>query len=382
MKNPFFNEDHILIKETVRDFANEQLEKVAEKMDKEDYFPMDLFHQLGELGLLAPTIPDKYHGSDTDYIAQAIILEELARVSPAFALSVGAHSNLVIDNYFRNANDEQREKYLPKLAKGEWIGALALTEPGSGSDALSMKTTAKEDGDYYILNGSKTFITNAPIANFALVYAKTAPDLGENGISAFLVPTDLKGLSHGEPFDKMGMRGSLTGELFFTDVAVPKENLMGELNRGKYIVMSGLSIERAVLSSINLAISKTVLQIATQYANEREQFGQTIGKFQMIQEKLANIYIESTAAELLVYSTLSQLQKNHRMNKEAAAAILYTSETSTRHALDAIQILGGYGYMKEYKVEKFMRDAKLLEIGAGTNEIRRLIIARDLLSGK
>ena len=378
MINPYFTEEHQLIRETVRGFANDKLEPLADKMDKEDYFPLELFKELGELGLLGPTVSEKYGGADTDYISQAIILEELARVSPAFSLSIGAHSNLTVDNMYRNSNDWQRETFVKKLATGEWVGALALTEPGSGSDALSMKTVAVEDGDDYLITGSKTFITNAPIADISLVYAKTAPELGTKGISAFIIPMDLKGIKRGEHLDKMGMRGSLTSEIFFDEVRVPKSHLLGELNSGSKIVMSGLSIERATLAAISLGISKTSLSMALRYSQEREQFGRPISQFQMIQDKLANMYTEAKASELLVYWALGQVQNNHRSNIEAAASIMYAAERSTVHALDAIQILGGYGYMKEYKIERFMRDAKLLEIGAGTTEVRKIVIAREL----
>jgi len=379
MLNNLFTDEHIMIREVVRDFAREKLEPLTEKMDKEDYFPINLFKEMGDLGLLGPTISEIYGGADADYITQAIILEELAKISPAFALSIGAHSNLTVDNLFRNSNEKQKEKYIPKLVSGEYMGALALTEPSSGSDAMSMKSTAVEDGDYYLISGSKTFITNAPIADVAVLYAKTAPQLGSRGISAFIMPMDNKGVSTGEPLNKMGMRGSLTSEIFMDEVAIPKENLLGELNKGGAIVMSGLSIERATLAAISLGISKSSLNIALRYSKEREQFGQSISNFQMIQDKLAMMYTETKASELLVYDSLSIIQNNHKANKEAASAILYAAEMSTRHALEGIQILGGYGYMKEYKIERLMRDAKLLEIGAGTSEIRKLIIAKDLL---
>ncbi len=379
MLKSFFTEEHQMIRDTVKEFANDKLEPIAEKMDKEDYFPMDLFKELGELGLLAPTISEEYNGADAGYISQAIILEELARVSPAFALSIGAHSNLTADNMFRNSNEWQRETFVSKLATGEAVGALALTEPGSGSDALSMKTVAVEDGDYFLLSGAKTFITNAPVANTALVYAKTAPELGSKGISAFIMPMNSKGVSVGKHMDKMGMRGSLTSEIFMDDVAIPKTHLLGELNHANKIVMAGLSVERAVLAAISLGISKTSLEIALRYSREREQFGKPISNFQMIQDKLANIYTETKASELLVYNALAEIQDNHKANKEAASSIMYAAERSTVHALDAVQILGGYGYMREYKIEKFARDAKLLEIGAGTTEIRKIVIARDLI---
>lgn len=378
-----FNEEQKLIRDTVRDFAKSRLEPVAERMDQDDYWPHDLFLELGELGLLGPTVGEDYGGAGSDYITQAIILEELAKISPAFSLSIGAHSNLTLDNINRNATPEQKAKYLPKLVSGEHSGCLGLTEPDSGSDALGMRTTAKLEGDYYILNGSKTYITNASFADIGVIYAKTAPELGAKGVTAFLVELDSEGVSRGQPFDKMGMRGSKTGELFFDNVKVPVENVMGAVNEGRKIVMGGLSAERAVLAAISLGISESVSQMALTYSLEREQFGQKIANFQLIQDKLANMYTETMTSKLLVYWAVSEIQKNHRANKEAAASIWYAAEKSTKLALDAIQVLGGAGYMKEYKVEKFMRDAKLLEIGAGTTEIRKLIIARDLIrSGK
>ncbi|RMG42503.1 MAG: isovaleryl-CoA dehydrogenase [Methanobacteriota archaeon] len=374
-----FNEDQKIIQETVRDFAQTRLSKVAERMDREDYWPHDLFLELGELGLLGPTVPEEYGGAGADYIVQAIILEELAKVSPAFALSIGAHSNLVLDNIRRNANHEQKQKYLPRLCSGEWMGALCLTEPDHGSDALGMETTARREGDYYVLNGSKTFITNAPLAQLGIVYAKTRPDLGPKGISAFLVELDSEGVSRGKAMDKMGMRGSKTGELFFDEVKVPAENLMGIENEGRKIVMSGLSAERATLAAISVGICQRAGEIALNYSLEREQFGQKIANFQMIQDKLARMYVEGKASRLLVYWALKEIERDHRANVPAAASIYYAAERSTQIALDAIQVLGGYGYMKEYEIEKFARDAKLLEIGAGTSEIRKLIIAKELI---
>jgi len=379
MIKQFFTDEHEMIADTVRDFAQTKLSPVVDKMDKEDYFPMELFKELGELGLLGPTVSMDYGGAGADYIAQSVILEELARVSPAFALSIGAHSNLCLDNLYRNANDEQRSRYVEKLATGEYLGALALTEPDTGSDALGMRTVAVDDGEYYLISGSKTYITNAYLADIAIVYAKTEPELGSRGITAFIMELNSEGVTRGKPMSKMGMRGSLTSELFFDNVRIPKTNILGEVNEGRKIVMSGLSIERAVLAAISLAISKTSLAIALDYALERQQFGRPIAKFQLIQDKLARLYTESQASNLLVYWALSEVQDDHAKNKEAAASIMYASERSTQHALEAIQVLGGAGYMKEYKIERFMRDAKLLEIGAGTNEIRKLIIARELI---
>ncbi|MDH5401003.1 MAG: acyl-CoA dehydrogenase family protein [Candidatus Heimdallarchaeota archaeon] len=374
-----FSEEHQIIQETVRDFAVEKLDKVAEKMDKEDYFPLELFREIGELGLLGPTIHPDYEGAGADYITQGIILEELSRISPAFALSVGAHSNLCLDNIFRNANEIQRQKYVPDLVTGKKVGCLALTEPNSGSDAMGLKTTAVEEGDFYILSGSKTFITNAPIGDIALIYAKTNPSAGGKGVTAFIMPMNTKGVTTGKPMEKMGMRGSLTGEIFLEDVAIPKENILGQVNNGRSVAMSGLAIERAVLAAISLGISKTALDISLKYSSERHQFGKPINEFQLIKEKIANMYTETQASHFLVYWALSEIETNHNANKESCASIMHASEKSTIHALDAIQILGGYGYMKEYKIEKFARDAKLLEIGAGTTEVRKIIIARELI---
>jgi len=373
------SEEHELVRSTVRQFAQRELAKVEERMDKEDYFPLDLFKKLGEIGMLGITVPSEYDGAGLDYISQAICLEELSRVSPAFALSVGAHSNLCLDNLYRNGNKKQREEIVPKLATGKWIGCLALTEPSSGSDALSLQTTAQKRNDMYVLSGSKTFITNAPVADVAIVYARTAPELGHRGLSAFVVALNKEGVRRGRQFDKMGMRGSPTGELFFDECVLEKDALLGAENEGTSIIMSGLSVERAVLAGISLGIQEQAAELAVRYARERRQFGVPIAQFEMIQEKIANMYVNIEASRLLIYKALMLLQKDKGRNREAAAAILFAAEGSTRTALDAIQIMGGYGYMREFKVEKLMRDAKLLEIGAGTSEIRRLIIAKDVL---
>ena len=373
------SEEHQMVSDIVRRFATEELSPVAARMDEEDYFPIDLFRKLGQIGMLGITVPTEYGGSGLDYISQMICLEEIARISPAFALSVGAHSNLCLDNLFRNGSREQRELYAPKLSSGEWIGCLALTEPESGSDALSMRTTAELRDKHYSLNGSKTFITNAPVADIALVYAKTEPSLGHKGISAFIIEGSNPGFRKGRKFDKMGMRGSPTGELFLDSCNVPTTSLLGKKNEGAAIVMSGLSVERAVLAGISLGIQEQCMDLAVDYSRQRKQFGLPISKFELIQEKIANMYVGIEASRLLIYKSLHALQKDKRKNREAAAAIMFSAETSTKTALDAIQIMGGYGYMKEFRVEKLMRDAKLLEIGAGTTEIRKLIIARELL---
>jgi isovaleryl-CoA dehydrogenase len=372
-------EDVAAIRQAVRDFARKDLERVADRMDREDYWPAEVFRRLGELSFLGPTIPPELSGAGLGYEAQAVILEELARVSPAFALSVGAHSNLCLDNLFRHATESQRARYVPNLASGRSVGALALTEPGSGSDALSLRTRATRRGGAYVLEGSKQFITNGPIADTYLVYAKTDPDRGAHGISAFIVERRFSGVQVTRQLDKMGMRGSPTGELVFDHVEVPSENLLGTENEGVSVVMSGLNVERAVLAAIPLGIMAECLDRSVAYARTREQFGQPIGRFQLIQEKLADMYMQLEASRGLVAAALRSVATDLRHGRAACAALTYASEASTRVALQAIQIHGGYGYMRDLPLERLMRDAKLLEIGAGTSEIRRLVIARELL---
>ena len=373
------SDEETALQEAARRFAQSEITPVVERMDRDDYFPRDLFHQLGELGFLGITVPEESGGLGQSYIAQAAVLEEFARVSPAFALSAGAHANLCVDNLARNGSDAQRAKYLPPLIAGTAIGALALTEPDAGSDALSLRTVARKEGDSYVLNGTKQFITNGPVADTLLLYAKTDPEKGPRGISAFIVPTTTPGFSVSRALDKMGMRGSPTGELVLRDCAVPAENLVGHENGGVRIVMSGLNVERAVLAAIPVGIIAECLDRSIRYAQERAQFGRKIGQFQLIQAKLADMYAELEASRLLVYSALLAVQKDKRSLRQSAMALTYASEASTRVALQAIQIHGGYGYIRDYPVERLARDAKLLEIGAGTSEIRRLIVARELL---
>ena len=373
------SDEETQIREAARTFARREIQPIADRMDREDYFPRDTFAKLGAEGFLGITLPERWGGLGLSYIAQALVLEEIARVSPALALSVGAHSNLMADNLARNGTDAQRDRYLPSLASGKTIGALALTEPNAGSDALSLATTARKEGDVYRLNGSKQFITNGPVADVLLVYAKTDPKAGARGISAFLVTKDSPGFTVSLPLDKMGMRGSPTGELSFQDVRIPADHLVGRENEGVAIVMSGLNIERAVLAGIPLGIMEECLARATSYAREREQFGQKIGRFELVAAKLANMWTDLEAARYLVYSALVSVQSNTRSARASSAALTFASEASTRHALEAIQILGGYGYMRDTPLEHLARDAKLLEIGAGTSEIRRLVIARELL---
>ncbi|MGP8158131.1 MAG: acyl-CoA dehydrogenase family protein [Thermoplasmata archaeon] len=367
------------LREAARRFARKEIAPVSERMDREDHFPRDVFARLGEQGFLGLTLPEKYGGLGLSYVAQALVLEEIARVSPALALSVGAHSNLFADNVARNADDDQRAAFLPAAAAGEAVGALALTEPDAGSDAVSIRMRAERDGGHYRLNGTKQFITNGPVADMMLVYAKTAPDKGSRGISAFLVRRDTPGFSVTKSLDKMGMRGSPTGELAFQDVEVPRDQLVGKENDGVRIMMSGLNVERAVLTAIPVGIIAECLDRSVAYARQREQFGQKIGRFQLIQAKLAEMYSDLEASRWLMYAALETVRTDHRILRASAAALTFASEASTRVALDAIQIHGGYGYMRDLPLERLARDAKLLEIGAGTSEIRRLIVARELL---
>ena len=367
------------LREASRRFVAKELRPIAARMDKDDWFPREAFRALGDAGFLGVTVPEAYGGLGLPYTAQAVILEEIARASPALALSVGAHSNLCADNLARNGTDEQRAKFLPPLVRGETVGALALTEPGAGSDAVALSTTARKDGDQYVLNGSKQFITNGPVADTLLVYAKTDPSAGPHGISALIVEASAPGFTVSRALDKMGMRGSPTGELAFQGVRVPVSQRVGAENEGVGIVMSGLNVERAVLSAIPVGIIAECLDLSTRYAREREQFGEKIGRFQLIQEKLANMYIALESSRLLMRAALDSVQEDKRSSRVSSAALTYASEASTRVALDAVQVHGGYGYTRDYAVERLARDAKLLEIGAGTSEIRRLVIARELL---
>jgi isovaleryl-CoA dehydrogenase len=362
-----------------RRFARKEIAPVAVRMDREEYFPRDVFRRLGEQGFLGVTLPTEYGGLGLSYLAQALILEEIARVSPALALSVGAHSNLFGDNLARNGTPAQRAAALPAIITGEAVGALALTEPNAGSDAVAVRTRAERRGDHYVLNGSKQFITNGPVADWLLVYAKTAPERGPHGISAFLVSSKTPGFSVAKRLDKMGMRGSPTGELAFQDCAVPADRLVGGENDGVAIMMSGLNVERAVLAGIPVGILAECLEQSLEYARTREQFGQKIGQFELVQAKLADMYTDLEAARGLTYAALDSVGKDRRSLRQSAAALTFASEASTRHALAAIQIHGGYGYMRDLPIERLARDAKLLEIGAGTSEIRRLVVARELL---
>ncbi len=367
------------LREATRRFVRKEVAPVADRMDREDFFPRELFRRLGEQGFLGVTIPVEFGGLGLSYVAQALILEEIARASPALALSVGAHSNLFGDNLARNGSAAQRARYLPPIVAGSAIGALALTEPNAGSDAVSITTRAERKGDHYVLNGSKQFITNGPVADTLLVYAKTDPAAGAHGISAFVVPKESPGFSVTKSLDKMGMRGSPTGALAFQDVIVPVDHRVGAEHHGVEIMMSGLNVERAVLAAIPIGIMVECLDRCVEYAQQREQFGHKIGRFELIQAKLAEMYTALQAARGLVFAALDAVARDPRSLKAAAAALTYASEASTRVALDAIQIHGGYGYMRDLPLERLARDAKLLEIGAGTSEIRRLVVGRELV---
>jgi isovaleryl-CoA dehydrogenase len=367
------------LQDAARKFVAKEVRPVAARMDHDDWFPREVFRSLGDAGFLGVTVSEEYGGLGLPYTAQAVVLEEIARASPALALSVGAHSNLCVDNLARNGTEAQRRRFLPPLVRGEKVGALALTEPNAGSDAVSITTTARREGNGYLLNGSKQFITNGPVADTLLVYAKTDPTKGPRGISAFVVESASKGFAVARALDKMGMRGSPTGELAFQDVHVAADQLVGEEHGGVSIVMSGLNVERAVLSAIPLGIIAECLDLSVKYSREREQFGEKIGRFQLIQEKLANMYMALEASRGLVRAALEAVQSDKRTGRPSSAALTFASEASTRVALDAVQVHGGYGYTRDYAVERLARDAKLLEIGAGTSEIRRLLIARELL---
>ena len=373
-----------MIKETVYKWSVNELGPIQEKVDDEDWLPPDFFKKCADIGILGITMDEKYGGLGGDVLMQALAIEEMSRISPALAMTYGAHSNLCGNNIHKNADEALKEKYLPPMIEGEKIGALGLTEPGAGSDAMSLRTRAVKKGDKYVLNGSKIFITNGPVADILLVYAKTEPDLGAKGISAFIVEKDFPGFSISRKLKKCGMRGSPTGELLFEDCEVPAENLVGQENLGVNVMTSGLDIERIVLAAGSVGMAQQALDYSVKYAVEREQFGKSIASFQMIQQKLADMYARTEAARLLVYRAAETAQNSPRggkgteLTKQAAAAILFAAETATWVCDQGIQIHGGYGYCLEFPVQKLWRDAKLYEIGAGTSEVRRLIIAREL----
>ncbi len=367
-----------MIRETVASFAQNEIAPRAAEIDKTDKFPRDLLPKMGELGLLGITVEEEWGGTGLGYLEHVVAMEEISRASASVGLSYGAHSNLCVNQIRRWASDAQKARYLPKLMSGEHLGSLAMSESGAGSDVVSMKLRAEKKGDRYVLNGTKMWITNAPDADVLVVYAKTEPEAGSKGITAFLIERDMKGFSVAQKLDKLGMRGSETGELVFEDCEVPEENIMGPLNGGVRVLMSGLDYERAVLSAGPTGIMQACMDVVIPYIHDRKQFGQSIGEFQLIQGKVADMYVQMNAAKAYVYAVAKSCDRGETTRKDAAGAILYAAETATKHALDAIQILGGNGYINEYPTGRLLRDAKLYEIGAGTSEIRRWLIGREL----
>ena len=367
-----------MIRDTVRSFASDEIAPRAAEIDETDVFPHDLWKKMGDLGLLGITVEEEQGGSGLGYLEHVVAMEEISRASASVGLSYGAHSNLCVNQLRRWGNDAQKAKYLPKLMSGDHVGSLAMSEPGAGSDVVSMRLKAEKKGDRYVLNGSKMWITNAPTADTLIVYAKTDADAGSRGISAFIIEKDMKGFSVAQKLDKLGMRGSETGELVFENCEVPEENVMGPLNGGVEVLMSGLDYERAVLSSGPVGIMQACMDVVMPYIRERKQFGRSIGEFQLVQGKLADMYVRMNATRAYVYAVAQACDRGQTTRKDAAGAILYAAENATQMALDAIQLLGGNGYINEYPTGRLLRDAKLYEIGAGTSEIRRWLIGREL----
>ena len=368
------------IRATVRAFSQDEIAPRAAEIDRDNLFPRDLWPKMGALGLHGLTVEEDYGGAGLGYLEHCIAMEEVSRASASVGLSYGAHSNLCINQLRRNGTDAQKRSYLPKLISGEHVGALAMSEPGSGSDVVSMRTKAIKKGDRYVLNGSKMWITNGPQAETLIVYAKTDPEAGSRGISAFIIEKGMKGFSTAQKLDKLGMRGSDTCELVFEDCEVPEENVLGQVGKGVNVLMSGLDYERAVLAAGPLGIMQAAMDIVIPYVHERKQFGQPIGSFQLIQGKLADMYVMMNACKAYVYAVAKACDRGETTREDAAGAILIAAEKATQMALDAIQILGGNGYINDYPTGRLLRDAKLYEIGAGTSEIRRMLIGRELFN--
>ena len=369
-----------MLRDTVRSFSADEIAPRAQDIDESNTFPRDLWPKLGALGLHGITVDEEYGGSGLGYLAHCVAMEEVSRGSASIGLSYGAHSNLCINQIRRCGTDEQKSKYLPNLISGEHVGALAMSEPGAGSDVVSMKLRAEKKGDRYVLNGNKMWITNGPQADTLVVYAKTSPDAGPRGITAFLIEKEFAGFSTAQKLDKLGMRGSDTCELIFENCEVPEENILGEIDGGVRVLMSGLDYERAVLAAGPLGIMQSCMDAVVPYVHERKQFGRSIGEFQLIQGKLADMYTTMNACRAYVYAVAGACDRGETTRKDAAGAILYAGEKATQMALDAIQIFGGMGYVNETGIGRLLRDAKLYEIGAGTSEIRRMLIGRELFS--
>ena len=373
-------DDINMLRDAVYQFAQAEIAPRAEEVDKTNQFPMDLWRKFGDMGLLGMTVAEEYGGTNMGYLAHVVAMEEISRASASVGLSYGAHSNLCVNQIYKNGNEAQRAKYLPKLCSGEHIGALAMSEPNAGSDVVSMKLRAEKSGDHYILNGNKMWITNGPDANTYVIYAKTDVKAGSKGITAFIVERDFPGFSREQKLDKLGMRGSNTCELVFQDCKVPAENILGAEGRGVAVLMSGLDFERTVLSGGPVGIMQACLDIVIPYVHDRKQFGQSIGEFQLIQGKVADMYTGLAASRAYLYAVAAACDRGEDSRKDAAGVILYTAEMATQKALDAIQLLGGNGYINDFPTGRLLRDAKLYEIGAGTSEIRRMLIGRELFN--
>ena len=367
-----------LIRDTVRQFSSQEIAPRADEIDRTDSFPRDLWPRLGDLGLLGITVSEEYGGSGLGYLAHAVTMEEISRGSASVGLSYGAHSNLCVNQIFRNGSGEQKRRYLPRLISGEDVGALAMSEPDAGSDVVSMALRAEKKGDHYVLNGTKMWITNGPEADTFVIYGKTDPESGSRGITAFLVEKSFSGFHASPKLDKMGMRGSSTSELVFQDCEVPEENVLGGVGEGVRVLMSGLDFERLVLAGGPLGIMQSCLDIVIPYVHQREQFGQPIGEFQLIQAKLADMYTAISASQSYVYSVARAADRGESSRKDSAGCLLFAAEQATKVALQAVQTLGGNGYLNDFATGRLLRDAKLYEIGAGTSEIRRILIGREL----
>src|SRR6202162_802059 len=367
-----------MLRKTVNGFAQDRIAPRAAAIDRDNTFPRDLWPEMGALGLHGITVAEEFGGSGQGYLEHCVAMEEISRASAAVGLSYGAHSNLCVNQINRNGSAEQKRKYLPKLISGEHVGALAMSEPGAGSDVVSMRTRADKKGDRYILNGSKMWITNGPVADTLVVYAKTDRTAGARGITAFIIEKGMKGFAPAQKLDKLGLRGSDTSELVFTDCEVPEENVLGAVGNGVNVLMSGLDYERVVLAAGPLGIMRACMDVVIPYVHERQQFGQAIGRFQLVQAKLADMYVTMNAARSYVYTVAKACDEGRTTREDAAGAILYAAERATWMALEAIQCLGGNGYINDYPTGRLLRDAKLYEIGAGTREIRRMLIGREI----